>query len=192
MNVYYRIKTAKHYSWLQRGKLCSIRNIKYNNSLNIITAITSSGYSLSHLKYSTTKSDAIVGFLKVLLQFVWRVDGVEGSKIGIIFDNCQCHRTKLVREFVQKVSPRLYFLPAYTPELAPVKTYFSRLKNNVIKEAGSRSRNLKSNFGMDLIGKVIQSIGHNSKKIFVEGKLRSSKKRDWPTFNIVETLAYLK
>ena len=159
MRAQYQNNTAKHYSWLRRGISWSFRNIKFQNSINMITAITTSGYSVSYLKYGTTTSQTIVDFLKVLLGFIKRVDGVDGSKIGIILDNCQCHRTKKVKEFAQRSSLRLYFLPSYSPELAPVETYFSKLKCNVIKEEGNRSWNLKSKMGMDLAIKAIRNIG---------------------------------
>ena len=127
----------------------------------MISAITSSGYSLSYLKYSTTKSETIVGFLQVLARFVKRFEGVEGGEIGIILDNCSCHRTKAVKEFALSSSLRLFYIPAYSPELAPVETYFSVLKANMIKEAGNRSWNLNSKIGMDLTAKIVQSIGRD-------------------------------
>ena len=102
----------------------------------MISAITSDGYSLNYLKYNTTIAQTIIGFLQVLVEFVKRVEGVEGSDIGVILDNCQCHRTKMVKEFALSLSLKLYFFSSYSPELAPVETYFSILKNNLIKVAG--------------------------------------------------------
>ena len=159
MRAQYQNNTARHYSWLRRGISWSFRNIKFQNSINMITAITTSGYSISYLEYGTTASQTIVDFLKVLLGFIKRVDGVDGSKIGIILDNCQCHRTKKLKEFAQRSSLRLYFLPSCSPGLAPVGTYFSKLKSDVIKEEGNKSGNLKSKMGMDLAIKAIRNIG---------------------------------
>ena len=124
----------------------------------MISAITSGGYSLNYLKYNTTTAQTIIGFLQVLVEFVKRVEGVEGSDIGVILDNCQCHRTKMVKEFALSLSLKLYFLPSYSPELAPVETYFSILKNNLIKVAGHWSWNLKSKMGTDLVSKAVQHI----------------------------------
>ena len=144
MKVLPQSNTAMHYSWLQKGKSCSFKNIKFQNSINMISAITSGGYSLNYLKYNTTTARTIIGFLQVLIEFVKRVEGVEWSDIGVIFDNCQCHKTKMVKDFAQSLSLKLYFLPSYSPELAPVETYFSIFKNNLIKEVGHWSWNIKS------------------------------------------------
>ena len=104
----------------------------------MISAITSGEYSLNYLKYNTTTAQKLPIFFQVLAEFVKRVEGVEGSEgsdIGVILDNCQSHKTETVKEFALSLSRKLYFLPSYSPELAPVETYLSILKNNLIKEA---------------------------------------------------------
>ena len=147
-----------HDSWLQKGKSCSFKSIKLQNSINMISAITSGRYSQHYLKYNTTIAQTIIDLLQVLVKFIKRE---EWSDIGVIFDNCQCHRTKMVKEFDLNLSLKLYYLPSYSPELAPVETCFSILNSNLIKIAGHWSLNLKSKMGMDLVSKAVQHIDGN-------------------------------
>ena len=158
MKVLSQISTKCHYSWLSREKSCSIRNTTFSNSLNIISAITTKGDSINLLKYQTTKLKNIVDFIRVLLEFIKLKYEVEIDKVGIILDNCQTHRAKELKVFSWKNSLKLYFIPVYSPELAPIETYFSLLKSFAIKEANHSLINLKSNKGMKTIMKAIQKI----------------------------------
>ena len=117
-----------------------------------------SGYSFSLLKFRTTTSRDIEAFISALVWFIKLSKGFEGKEIGIILDNCATHRTKIIYELAKKKSIRLFYLPAYTPELAPIETYFSYMKNLTISKAGGDSINLKSKGGMKLVSEVIQSI----------------------------------
>ena len=134
MKAQYQISTKCHYSWLRRGESCSVRNIKCSNSLNFISAITTKGDSISLLKYRTTKSDDIIEFIEVILKLFELKYEIGVDKVGIILDNWKTHRSKNLKTFYLKKSLKLYFIPAYSSELAPIETYFSRLKFIVIKE----------------------------------------------------------
>ena len=158
MNVQFQNNTSKSYSWLKRGKSCSIRNINFTNSVNMVSAITSDGFSLWYLKSRTTNSKEIIRFLESLFKFIKITRGIEKYEIGVILDNWQTHRSELVANYVRKESARLYFIPAYAPELAPIETYFSRIKSLVIRESKHYDVNLKTKKGINLVSKVLQNI----------------------------------
>ena len=158
MNVQFQDNTTKNYSWLKRGKSCSVENINFSNSINTASAITSDGYSLWYLKSRTTTSREIIRFIESLFKLIKITRGIEKDEIGIILDNCQTHRSKLVQNYAMKSLAILYFIPAYAPELAPIETYFSRIKSAVIRESKSCEINLKTKKWMDLVSKVLQNI----------------------------------
>ena len=134
MKVLFQNNTKRCYSWLKRGDSWSINNIMFSDSINMISAIFSNGYSISLLKSSATTSKDIIRFLGSLLKFIKITTGIEKHEIGVILDNWPTHRSKIVENYVRKSLIRFYFLPAYAPELAPIETYFSRLKSIVTNE----------------------------------------------------------
>ena len=134
MKVLFQNNTKRCYSWLKRGDSWSTNNIMFSDSINMISAIASNGYSISLLKSSTTTSKDIIRFLGSLLKFIKITTGIEKHEIEVILDNWPTHRSKIVENYARKSLIRFYFLPAYAPELVPIETYFSRLKSIVTKE----------------------------------------------------------
>lgn len=124
----------------------------------MISAISSSGYSFCMLKFRTTVSKDIVHFLTVFLHFVKHIDILKGNEIGIILDNCRIHRTKIVHDFAERENIKLFYLPPYAPELAPIETYFAKLKSSAVRRAGWELINLKSKAGVRLVLDVIKNI----------------------------------
>ena len=82
MNELSQINTTKNYSWLNRGKSCSVRNIHFINSINMISAIESNGTSLLYLKSSKTTSKEIIKFLETLFKLLKVTMGLEKVKLG--------------------------------------------------------------------------------------------------------------
>ena len=159
--------TTKNYSWLKTGKDCSIKNIKFKSSVNVISSMTTSGLSFNMFKYAATTANDLWIFLKFVFDYIKENEGLNPEQIGIILDNCSVHRSYKVKGFWRKIGVNLYYLPAYWPELAPIELYFSRLKKTLISQAGIELINLKSDVFIDIISHWVQTISREDiKKIW--------------------------
>lgn len=47
----------------------------------------------------------------------------------VIMDNLGSHKSKAVREAIKAAGARLFFLPAYSPDLNPIEQIFSKIKH---------------------------------------------------------------
>ena len=110
----------------------------------MISAIASNGISLWFLKASKTTSIEKIKFLKTLFKLMKITNGFEKSEIGIILDNWRTHWSRKIKDYEKRERVNLYFISAYKPELASIKTNFSRIKSTEIKESKSCELNLKS------------------------------------------------
>ena len=135
--------TKHNYSWLKIWKHCSINNIIFKDSVNLISWITTSGLAVNLLKYTTSSSILLIKFFMQLFEWLSQT-GIHTDEISIILDNWAFIRSKYVKSFWQSIEMKLYYLPAYSPELAPVELYFSQLKSSLIKRLGIEQMNLKS------------------------------------------------
>ena len=128
--------TTKWYSWLTRGKSWSILKVKFKNSVNFISAIWSDGTTINLIKYSKTNKESIIIFLRYLFDFITKTKKLTPPEVGIIWDNCSPHRVSAVRNLWKEKNAKIYYIPPYSPELAPVEIYFLKLKADIIRQAG--------------------------------------------------------
>ena len=99
----------------------------------MVTAITTSGLAINMLKFWSTTAEIFKEFLNYVFSYLI-AEGMEPQDIGIILNNCPIHREGLVREYCKNKAARLFYLPQYSPELAPVEIYFSKIKHLIIQE----------------------------------------------------------
>ena len=102
--------TIKNYSWLKTWRSCTITNVKFKSSINMITAITTNGLAINMLQFWSTTAEIFKVFLDYMLSYLI-AEGVEPQDIGIILDNCTIHKTRLVREYCKCKGARLFYLP---------------------------------------------------------------------------------
>lgn len=57
----------------------------------------------------------------------------------VIMDNLSIHKRKKVRELIEAQGCQLLFLPAYSPDFAPIEEAFSKIKS-VLRGIGARTR----------------------------------------------------
>ncbi len=57
----------------------------------------------------------------------------------VLLDNLGAHKTRRVRELVQARGAEVWFLPAYSPDLNPIKEAFSKVKA-LLKKAAARTK----------------------------------------------------
>ena len=150
--------TCCKYSWLERGKSWSITNILFKKSINTISAVATNGLWINMFKHVTTTKEIVITFIKYVLKYLRINMQLNPSEIGIVLDNWAPHRAKLVKKYWMEVGVKMYYLPQYSPEFAPIELYFSKLKNDLIKAVGRESLDLESDRAKTLISKCVKRI----------------------------------
>jgi len=56
----------------------------------------------------------------------------------VIIDNLGSHKGKAVRRAIRKTGAKLFFLPAYSPDLNPIEQVFAKLKT-LLRKAAERT-----------------------------------------------------
>ena len=88
--------TKTNYTWGIKGVPVVTKNVRFIGSLNIITAISTSGYSYSTILTETTNSKIFIQFLKQLVNNLKLNEKVKETEILIVMDNSQVHQSKIV------------------------------------------------------------------------------------------------
>ena len=150
--------TRPIYSWLERGKEWSIGNIWCTNSTSLITSITSTGSIYASSISDSAKGSTIFDYFQGLKEFIQDKLKIDIRRWLILFDNAPTHRSKVVKEFIKEESLSVVFIPAYSPELAPIEKYFALLKRIVTRKAWKDEVNWKKEESMVIIKRATQSI----------------------------------
>jgi len=113
-------------TWAPRGQTPVLQYSFTWKQLSVIAGVSLWRFYF-RLYNGTIRSAQIVEFLKSLHATI-------GSKLLIIWDRLQAHRSKLVRQHVeaQRGAIALEFLPAYAPELNPVEYIWGYLKQHAM------------------------------------------------------------
>lgn len=74
--------------------------------------------------YNTLSFDAFI--INHLVPKLWK-----GA--CVVIDNCSIHKSKELREAIEKIGARLIFLPPYSPDFSPIENGWSKAKTNLKK-----------------------------------------------------------
>ena len=96
--------------------------------------------------------------MRFVIHFIKLNDGIDPRKIGIIVDNCSSNRAKKVIEFAKEQQLRLFYLASYWLELAPIESYFFKLKHSVIVNTKDERINLKTKNGVKMIKDISSTV----------------------------------
>ena len=136
--------TTKNFSWIPKGKEQIIKNICFQNSWTLITAITSTGGVFAAKSNESVNSNLFVNFMRELATFIRKSEKQNKNNCLIILDNCSVHRSQITTKYMQSENINIAFIPQYCLEMAPIEHYFSKLKQIVIKTVKWKSINLMS------------------------------------------------
>ena len=150
--------TKKNLSWIPKGKEQIIKNICFKNSWSLVTAITSTGSVIAAKRIGTITSVLIIEFLRELIWFIKDCEKVEPKDCLIMLDNASVYRADIVRKFMKRDNLNVAFIPQYSPELAPIEHYFSKLKQEVIEGARGKDTDWKSAESSELLKRSMQAI----------------------------------
>ena len=103
--------------------------------VHMISTITNRGRMAFLLFEKTFTADVMLAFLRRLL---WRAP----RKVFLIVDRHPVHRSKKVRQWVEKhrTRIRLFFLPGYSPELNPDELLNQDVKTNAVGRTRPRDQ----------------------------------------------------
>ena len=108
--------TKRNYSWLVTGRSCSITNISFKGSINVISWINSSEETINLFKYMLSNSNSFLKYLRYVWDY-FKEKGLEADEIWIILENWAINRANKVRKYWASIGVKLYYFPAYYPSL---------------------------------------------------------------------------
>jgi transposase len=113
-------------TWGERGETPVVVSTGARFTINMISAISSKGALRFMTVHGGVGARVFITFLKRFLL---------GAKrpLFLILDGHPSHKSKLVREFVASTNGklRIFFLPAYSPQLNPDELVWNNVKNRV-------------------------------------------------------------
>jgi len=130
-------------TWGEKGKTPVVRQSGKRISCNMISAITNQGKLAFMVFPQRLNADVFVCFLERLVRHN------QAQKVFLIVDRYSVHRSWKVKTWVSanKEHIRLFFLPAYSPELNPDEMLNQDLKSNALRTRRPSSQK-------ELMGKV--------------------------------------
>ena len=138
-----------NYSWGCKGKPIEWKNSSFTGSINWILAICSNGSWLCMLASNTIDSMSFIWFINILSNWLKSNDNFEYNDVVIMLDNWSVHKSQLSQNFIKKHTFKILYIPAYSPELAPVEMSFSLLKRNLSES--NKNESVKLSFRQNLI-----------------------------------------
>ena len=132
--VLFSNKTKQEYSWVPKGKWGKIGNILFSGSKSLIVAITSNGDWFATYLLWNNNSDVFIEFMKKLILWIKLDLHYDLKKTIIILENLRVHKSKTTLKSLWKWEVSFSFIPAYTPEIAPIELVFNILKKRLIKQ----------------------------------------------------------
>lgn len=117
-----------------KGKTPVIKITVNSQSINMISAVTNQGKVRFRIFEGNMNAD-------VLIDFMMRLVNSADKKVFLILDNLRVHHCKPVKEWLEehKKMIKVYYLPAYSPELNPDEYLNCDLKKGV--HSGIPARN---------------------------------------------------
>lgn len=114
-------------TWAPKGQTPVVRTTGARHSLNLVSAVSAKG----SMRFMTVKGKLTAGRF---IEFLERLLKNQTTPIFLIVDGHPVHRSVRVKTFVESTEGRLklFYLPAYSPELNPDEQVWNQLKNHRI------------------------------------------------------------
>ena len=125
----------------------------------MIAAISSVGKWLISELDCKNNLDFFVDFLHKLEKWiVFDLKMKLNETIIIIMDNSSIHKSKKTLDFIRKRKAFYSFLPAYSPEVAPIELLFNVIKRRLTKNKRYNIINLSGEDVMNKIREILASV----------------------------------
>ena len=119
---------------MQKCSIHWINKFSYGNLNN--------GAWISFLTKETFKSANFVWFLKIMKNWLKSHNNFGFNNTLILLDNASIHKSKEAKVIIEKLRCKVVYLPAYSPEFAPIEMSFSILKRDLSKSWQKEKVNL--------------------------------------------------
>ena len=136
--------TKRSFSLIPKGKQQVIKNIWFLNSCSFVTAITSTGSVIAAKSDKSVSSELFVSFMKELVIFIKEREGCDPKNCLLILDNASVHRAEIAKLYMWNERMNVAFIPQYSPEMAPIEHYFSKLNQSTIEMTKGKNVNWRS------------------------------------------------
>ena len=133
------IKTK--YSWGIKGKPLEVKNCSFTGSISCILAVCSNGSWIRLLWNSSVDSSKFTWFIKIMKNWLNKHNNFGFNRVEILLDNCSYHKSNETLSLLRKLRYKIYFIPTYTPEFAPIEMCFSLLKRNLSERCKTKESN---------------------------------------------------
>jgi transposase len=132
-------------TWGIKGKTPIVKATGARFRFNVISAVNNKGKFSFMILDSKFGSDEFINFLERLIRY-------KRNKIFLIVDGHPVHKSKKVKEWVEKNKKRiaLFYLPPYSPELNPTELTWNIMKNEMGKKTITGPDNMKEHASMIL------------------------------------------
>ena len=147
-----------HYSWLPKGRSSPIVNTNWTGSVSMIFSLFSNGEWIWVLKNGTTNSEDFTKFLLILETYWKKWLNIDPSSTFVTLDNAATHTSKRTRLAAQFLKFKFYFLPPYSPTLAPVELVFGILKRKISFKRRDKSISFGKKSGDEAITEAIKTL----------------------------------
>ena len=138
MKHHFSRSVNKNYSWLPKGWSSSIVNLNKKGSWSMIAALWWDGEFLIQIVKSTVNQSKFQKFFCILNFWLNSLMKSEKENIIVNLDNASIHTSALTRRLFWAFGIKVWFLPPYSPKLAPIEILF-----NIIKTKIRSFRNIK-------------------------------------------------
>ena len=116
------------YSWLPSGVTSAIINTKATGRISLIAGITSDGEYLLLITKDTVSSEIFWFYLLILQQWFINSDRLKKKNPILLLDNASYHTSRETKLSINELGFEAWYLPPYSPVLAPVEQYFKQIK----------------------------------------------------------------
>ena len=147
-----------NYSWVLKGQTNEAKSIQFSGSWNIVMTIWSNGATFTLLSNEATDSVKFWLFLENLNSWINNNRSFGFSETLLIMDNWSIHKSKSTKAKLWKINANVLYLPAYSPDFAPIEMCFSILKRKFKAEWNNQHIKLNSKQSYHKIVDALQKI----------------------------------
>ena len=133
-------------------------NTKYKGSMSLLSAISSEGLSFTAIFTWTIISIDFIQFLENLFRYIEKFEAQTIRQTIIIMDNVPYQKSKLVQKVLREWKVNVFYLPPYSPELAPIELLFRSLKAKLKRRKEQMNISFNSQEGIYVVCKALKSI----------------------------------
>ena len=128
------LSLARSYGWAKRGGACVGRVPGNSGSRRSVVALFCCSGIQSHRVQSGSLKQ--IDFESFVTERV--APHLSAGDVVVVVDNARCHQGKKAREAIEAAGARLVFLPAYSPDFAPIELAWRQVKA-FLRQTGART-----------------------------------------------------